>query len=248
MQDQPSVPPKPVTEVWRPDLIVLPRLTLARRLFRWWFLSFIKFVRWIIMRAAVRGLENLPKKGPALVVFNHIGDLDGFLVGSVMSFPPDAIVKIETRDERWLVSRIIRAYGFIYIHRGLPDRRALRAVLDGLAEGRVVILAPEGRQTLTGGLEAGTDGATFLALKSGAPIVPIAILGTQNPIMFGNLKKWKRTEVTVTVGKPFFVKEQPERRDSLPAGTRQIMEALARLLPPEKRGVYSYVAESTAPE
>jgi 1-acyl-sn-glycerol-3-phosphate acyltransferase len=241
MQEQPIQPPKPVTEVWRPDLVTLPRLTVPRRLFRWWFLSFIKFTRLILMRATIRGLENFPKKGPALVVFNHIGDLDGFLVGSVLSFPPDAIVKIETRDERWLVGRIIRAYGFIYIHRGMPDRRALRAVLDGLAEGRVVVLAPEGRQTLTGGLEEGTDGTTFLALKSGAPIIPVALTGTQNPRVYGNLKKWKRSDVTVTIGKPFYVEEQLDRHESMPAGTRRIMEELAKLLPKEYRGKYDYV-------
>jgi 1-acyl-sn-glycerol-3-phosphate acyltransferase len=241
MQEQPIQPPKPVTEVWMPDLVTLPRLTVPRRLFRWWFLSFIKFTRLILMRATIRGLENFPKKGPALVVFNHIGDLDGFLVGSVLSFPPDAIVKIETRDERWLVGRIIRAYGFIYIHRGMPDRRALRAVLDGLAEGRVVVLAPEGRQTLTGGLEEGTDGTTFLALKSGAPIIPVALTGTQNPRVYGNLKKWKRSDVTVTIGKPFYVEEQLDRHESMPAGTRRIMEELAKLLPKEYRGKYDYV-------
>ncbi len=241
MQEQPIQPPKPVTEVWRPDLVTLPRLTMPRRLFRWWFLSFIKFTRLILMRATIRGLENFPKKGPALVVFNHIGDLDGFLVGSVLSCPPDAIVKLETRDERWLVGRIIRAYGFIYIHRGMPDRRALRAVLDGLAEGRVVVLAPEGRQTLTGGLEEGTDGTSFLALKSGAPIIPVALTGTQNSLVFGNMKKWKRSEVTVTIGKPFTIEEQPDRHESIPAGTRKIMEELAKLLPKEYRGKYNYL-------
>ncbi len=241
MQEQPIQPPKPVTEVWRPDLVVLPRLTVPRHLFRWWFMYFMKLVRLVIMRATVRGLENFPRRGPALVVFNHIGDLDGFLVGSVLSFPPDAIVKIETRDERWLVGRIIRAYGFIYVHRGMPDRRALRAVLDGLAEGRVVVLAPEGRQTLTGGLEEGTDGTTFLALKSGAPIIPVALTGTQNPRVYGNLKKWKRTDVTVTIGKPFTIEEQTDRRESMPAGTRRIMEELAKLLPKEYRGKYGYV-------
>jgi 1-acyl-sn-glycerol-3-phosphate acyltransferase len=76
-------------------------------------------------------------------------------------------------NDHWFVGPIFRAYGTIWVHRGQPDRRAIRAALDALAEGRMVALAPEGRQSLIGGLEDGNAGAAFLALKSGAPIVPI---------------------------------------------------------------------------
>jgi 1-acyl-sn-glycerol-3-phosphate acyltransferase len=60
----------------------------------------------------------------------------------------------------------------------------------------MVALAPEGRQSLIGGLEDGNEGAAFLALKSGAPIVPIAMTGTENQNVYGHMKRWKRTPVT----------------------------------------------------
>lgn len=243
MPNQPSSPPKPVTEIWRPDLIVLPQRTLLRRAFRLFYRFCMKLIVLFTMRLTVSGLENIPKQGPALLIGNHSGDADVIVGAAVIPHSAEWVGKIENRDDHWLVGPVFRAYGFIWIHRGKPDKRALRVVLDALAEGRMVVMAPEGRQTLTGGLEEGTDGATFLALKSGAPVVPIAMAGTENSNIYGGIKQRRRARVTVTIGKPFHIREQPDRRDSIRAGTRQIMEALARLLPPERRGPYDYLSE-----
>lgn len=242
MPYQPSAPPKPVSEFWKPELVELPRLTPARRAFRLFYRGVMKLLTFLIMRATIKGLENFPKQGPALLVGNHSGDADVVLVSAALPYSVDVVGKVENRDDHWLVGPAFRAYGFIWIHRGRPDRRALRAILEGLAEGRMITLAPEGRQTLTGGLEEGTDGAAFLALKSGAPVVPIVMNGTENANIYGNLKKWRRGKVTLTVGKPFYISEQANSRDTIREGTRQIMEALARMLPPERRGKYDYVA------
>lgn len=244
MLDRSSTPPKPVSEVWRPDLIVLPRLTLARRIFRAFYRFCMKLLTIFAMRVTVRGAENIPTRGPALLVGNHSGDADVIVGAAVIPHPTEWVGKIENRDDHWLVGPIFRAYGFIWIHRGKPDKRALRVALEALAEGRMVVIAPEGRQTLTGGLEEGTAGATFLALKSGAPVIPIAMVGTENSNIYGNIKKWRRAEVQVSIGKPLYIREQADRRDSIRVGTRQIMEALARMLPPERRGEYSYVSDA----
>jgi 1-acyl-sn-glycerol-3-phosphate acyltransferase len=133
---------------------------------------------------------------------------------------------------------VFRAYGIIWVHRGQPDRKAIRAALEALAEGRVVTLAPEGRQSVIGGLEDGNDGAAFLALKSGAPIVPVGMTGVENNNIYGHLKRLKRAPVTLSVGKPFFLREQADRQATIREGTRQIMESLASLLPEDYRGKY----------
>ena len=236
MQTQPSPPPKPVTEIWRPDLVALPRLTLARRAFRAFLRGLTKLVTFFTMRTTIRGMENFPKQGPAIIVINHLGDADAVLVGASIPTTIDGMGKIELIDE-W-VGPIMHAYGTIWVHRGRPDRRALRAALDGLAEGRMVALAPEGRQSLIGGLEEGNAGAAFLAMKSGAPIVPIAMTGTENGNIYGHLRRWKRAPVTLTVGKPFHLPEQADRQAMLREGTRQIMASLASLLPEVYRGNY----------
>jgi len=198
-----------------------------------------KLLTFFLLRATITGVENFPKRGPALIVFNHLGDADAVLMLAALPVPVSAegIGKIEL-NEHWLVGPVFRAYGIIWVHRGQPDRKAIRAALDGLAEGRMVALAPEGRQSVIGGLEEGNAGAAFLALKSGVPIVPIGMTGTENSHVYGHLKRWRRAPVTLTVGKPFVLPVHADRQKTLPEGTRLIMETLAGLLPETYRGKY----------
>ncbi len=232
--------PKPVAEIWRPDLVALPRLTLPRRVFRATLHIAARLAVRFVTRATFTGLENLPARGPALLVFNHLGDADAPIILAALRSPAEAIGKIELHNDGW-VGMVGRAYGVIWVHRGSPDRKAIRAALDGLNECRIIAMAPEARESLTGVLEEGTEGAAFLAVRSGAPIVPIALTGTENKFIFE--RKWfQRAPITVTVGKPFRIQEQAERAEMIRAGTRQIMEAIARLLPKEYRGKYDYVS------
>lgn len=237
MQNQPSSQPKPVTEWWRPDLVQLPELSFTRRIARAFLLGLARLLVSVLLRTTVTGLENFPKKGPALVVINHLGDADVVLLGAVLPIAIEGMGKIELNDH-WLAGPVLRAYGVIWVHRGRPDRKAIRAVLDGLAGGRIVALAPEGRQTVEGGLEEGTEGAAFFAMKSAVPIVPVAMTGTENENIYGNLRRWKRARVTLSVGEPFFVRDQADHQKMMRDGTRQIMESLARLLPESYRGIY----------
>ena len=238
MLTQPSSPePKPVTDWWRPDLVALPKLTFARRVFRVFARGLAKLVTFVTMNATVRGMENFPKHGPALIVINHLGDADVVLLAASIPTTIDGMGKIELY-EHWFVGPLFRAYGVIWVHRGRPDRKAIRAALDGLSQGRLVALAPEGRQSVVGGLEEGTEGAAFLAMKSGAPIVPVAMTGTENDNTYGHMHRWKRAPVTLTVGKPFHLQEGADRQQVMRDGTSRIMESLAELLPESYRGKY----------
>ncbi len=237
MQTQPSSPePKPVTEWWRPDLVALPELTIARRVFRIFARGLAKLLTLVMLNPTVSGMENFPKHGPALVVINHLGDADAVLLAASIPTTVDGMGKIELY-EHWFVGPLFRAYGVIWVHRGRPDRKAIRAALEGLSQGRLVAIAPEGRESLEGGLEEGTEGAAFLAMKSGVSIVPVGMTGTENSNVY-NEKWWKRAKVTLTVGKPFHLKEHADRQLMLRGGTKQIMESLAELLPEAYRGKY----------
>lgn len=237
MLNRPSSPPKPVSEIWRPDLVALPQLTLARRMFRRFARGLVKFLTFLFMDTTVTGMENFPRQGPAIVVINHLGDADVVLLGASIPFMIEGMGKIEL-NEHWLVGPVFRAYGVIWVHRGRPDRKALRAALEGLAAGRIVALAPEGRQSVIGGLDEGTEGAAFLALKSGAPVVPIAMTGTENENIYSHMKRLGRAKVTLSVGKPFHLEEMQDRQSMLQEGTRRIMQSLANLLPDSYRGNY----------
>jgi 1-acyl-sn-glycerol-3-phosphate acyltransferase len=240
-------PPKPVSEVWRPELTRLPRLTLPRRAFRAFAHGLIKLTARVCLDVSIEGSENIPGRGPLLVVINHLGDSDAVAIVSALPRPPDALGKVELYDYG-VLGRLMDWYGVIWLHRGRPDKRALRAALNGLAEGRVVVIAPEGRYSLTGALETGSGGAAFLALKSGVPILPIVVTGTENEKVYGSLKKLRRAAVRLKAGKMFRLAGQVEgdalrlskdRREAMDEGTRKIMRALADLLPDEYRGAYA---------
>ncbi len=241
MQIAPSSPtPKPVSQIWRPDLTRLPRLTRSRRIFRRLIQWICRAAIFLCTRATVSGLRNYPRLGAALVVTNHLGDADAVLMLALLPDFPEVIGKIELRQVP-ILRQIMDALGIIWVHRGQPDRRAISAALEALLEGRRVIIAPEGRESLTGALEPGTDGAAYLALKADVPVVPVTLSGTEFRRVENNLKKLRRTPVSLTVGQPFVLPQQADRREAIREGTRLIMETLARQLPPEYRGVYSYV-------
>ena len=231
--------PKPVSEVWKPDLVRLPKMTRARLIFRKFAHSLIKLVAKICLNVTVEGIENFPSQGPSLVVINHLGDSDVLALISTLPIPPDALGKIELY-ELPILGKLIDWYGVIWLHRGRADTKALRAALKGFAEGRVIVIAPEGRYSVTGALEEGSGGAAFLAYKSGAAVLPIAITGTENEIVYGALKKFRRAAVHVKVGKIFKLTGQDEgRQEAINSGTQQVMQALADLLPEKYRGAYS---------
>jgi 1-acyl-sn-glycerol-3-phosphate acyltransferase len=238
MPTQPSSPPKPVSTIWRPELTRLPRLDQPRRLLRGFACWLARTLIGLCTRPTIRGGEHFPSRGPALVVINHLGDADVVLMLAALPVPPDSLAKIELYSLP-VLGRLIDRYGVIWLHRGQPDRRALRAALDGLAEGRVILIAPEGRYTMAQGLEEGNEGAAFLAIKAGVPIIPAALTGTENERVYGSLRRLRRAAVTLTVGEPFRLKPVAASRERMRQGTRQIMESLARLLPEEYRGAYA---------
>ncbi|MGH8246132.1 MAG: lysophospholipid acyltransferase family protein, partial [Gammaproteobacteria bacterium] len=200
-------------------------------------LGLLKILSFICLKPTVHGLENFPRKGPALVVINHLGDADSALLASALPFAPDVLGKIELYSLP-ILGKLMTSYGIIWLHRGRPDRRALRAALEGLAEGRIIIMAPEGRYSLIGGLEPGGNGAAFLALKADVPIVPVALTGTENAHVYRHLRRLRRAPVTLTVGVPFRLANQADRQVALREGMHHTMRALACLLPVEYRGVY----------
>ncbi len=236
-----KIPPKPVTQGYYPERVFLPELTWRRRLAR-------RGLHWVARalvrlgaRCQARGLEHLPARGPALLTVNHLGDADAVVVFAHLPWYPEVLAAMELNEFPW-VRRLLNLYGVIWVHRGRPDRKALRMALQALDEGRIVALAPEGRQSVTGALEEGTEGAAYLALKARVPVVPIGLTGTRNDQIFPAWRRLKRPRVTITVGPPLRLDDLPNRgpafRRALAEGTERIMLAIARLLPPEYQGVY----------
>jgi len=237
----PPISKKPIAEIYRPELTRLSKLTFLRKLFR----RLMSLLCWVAVKLLVRielkGIDNFPKKGPAIVVTNHLGDAD---LAIALSYIPkrtdvEIIGKVELYDYP-ILGKLMDWYGVIWIHRGQPDRKTLKCALQALFEGRIVSIAPEGRYSLTKSLEEGTHGAAYLAYKADVPLLPITFVGTDNENVFGNLKHYRRPKLKVNIGKIFKIDYLDDWRSTIETGTLMIMTKLAEQLPKEYQGVYRH--------
>ncbi len=202
-------------------------------------------VRLIVMRYArvtVRGAENMPKDGPVIVASNHLHNADPTLVA--FSIPRD--IHYMGKKELWKVpvfGLLIEFFGTFPIDRGSPDRAALRYAESILKRGWVLGMFPEGSRASSGMIEQVLPGAAFVAIRTGVPILPVAITGTQIlPLDAKSAKRGDkrrgRGQVTVAVGKPFHLTAEPGRKLDSKTATDEIMRHIAVMLPPEYRGIY----------
>lgn len=233
---------KPRSEINRAHPSQLPRITWWRRFVRWLTVRLAQICVKLFIQLDLKGLVNVPPEGPALIVSNHLGDAD-FVIGIALSPRQiETVGKIELSDLP-VLGKFLDLYGMIWVHRGQPDRQAIKSVLQAFKEGRVVAIAPEGRESLTGSLEEGTAGAAYLALKGKVPLVPVTYTGSENVQVFSNMRRLQRSDVTVTIGQAFYLEEKPNWREAVREGTEQIMLTLARQLPPNYQGVYREIIE-----
>jgi 1-acyl-sn-glycerol-3-phosphate acyltransferase len=129
----------------------------------------------------------------------------------------------------------------IWVDRFNADFGAVRETLNRLKKGGVLVLAPEGTRSPTGSLQKAWEGASYLAAKAEVPILPVALMGSEDANVLMHLRRLKRTKITIRVGKVFRLPPLPKKdRDAaLEAYTDEIMCHIAVLLPPEKRGEYA---------
>lgn len=125
-----------------------------------------------IYRCRGRGADNLPWSGPALLVVNHQANVDPLVVGMCFDRPIRFMAKKELLDVRAL-GRLLGALGVFPIDRGAGDRAALETSLAVLAEGGVLLMFPEGHRYPDGEVHDFMPGVGMLALRSGAPVIPV---------------------------------------------------------------------------
>lgn len=129
----------------------------------------------LLFQLRIEGEQHVPRTGPVLLAGNHTGFVDGPLVFLLAPRPVSLLAKAEIF--RGPLAPIFGWLGQIPVHRGQPDRNALSQGLAQLAAGGALGVFPEGTRG-TGTFAQITDGLAYLALRSGAPVVPVAVLGT----------------------------------------------------------------------
>ena len=188
----------------------------------------------------VEGEENFPKSGPLIMVGNHFSFLDPPAFISVSPWPMDFVGGAVTPHAPRIVQFIPKIWGYLPVYRGTGSTYALKEAQRILDNGGVVGIFPEGG-AWSQILRPARPGAALLTTRSGAPILPIGLVGFPN--LFPSLRKFKRPKVKVRIGKPFgpfsTSGSRYERRKQLDEIGHKIMKHIAELIPPEKGGLYS---------
>lgn len=182
-----------------------------------------------LFRLQIRGIDHVPRTGPVLLAGNHSGILDGPLVFFLAPRPAVLLTKSEVFVGIW--ARPMGWLGLVPVHRGAVDRAALKAGLAELQEGGVVGVFPEGTRG-TGAFEQISDGLAYLALRSGAAVVPVAVTGTAAALPRGRVVPRLRAPVTVTFGGPvrLDVEGDPRARRTVSLAAERLRIALVEHL------------------
>lgn len=202
----------------------------------------IGFLLRLLSRFEIEGLEHVPSQGPYLLLVNHLHWLDPPALA--VAYPHRShLFAAEKWERHWLLGPLLGSLDAIFVNRGEVDRKALRKAMAILQGGGVLGMAPEGTRSKTGGLQRGRSGAAYMAFRTGARLVPIAITGQEN--VFPALARLRRATVHVVFGPPF---EPPPVRGKASSTqvhefTEEIMYRMAAILPAQYRGVYSDVEE-----
>ena len=204
-----------------------------------------------IRKLEVVGREYIPPEGPLILVSNHVNNADPPIIAlATQPRYPTYMAKLEMI--RWpILGPAFRIFGAFPVRRGVADRAALRAAIEVVESGAMLVMFPEGTRSRTGGLTKGHPGTAAIALHTGAPILPVAVTGTEViswPWLF--LKPLSIPHVKVTIGEPFHLPPVERINSESTAEARDfIMRRIAALLPQEYRGVYADIdAESPAPK
>lgn len=205
-----------------------------------WFYWTATFLMKVILLALSRWQVNfqgeVPKSGPLIIIANHIDFIDPPLLSA--SIPRRIVFMAKQESYSSPGGIFIRLFGAFPVRRGEPDRRALRRAESVLREGLALGMFPEGTRSRTAKMQRPKGGASLVALRSGALILPVGISGSEAVSGLGFI--FRRPKITVNVGQPFTL---PQREGKLTGAQLDklsdvIMEHIADLLPENYRGVY----------
>ncbi|MGZ9226366.1 MAG: lysophospholipid acyltransferase family protein, partial [Anaerolineales bacterium] len=166
--------------------------------------SIVRFFMKLIADIEVHDLEKLPK-GNLIAAANHLGRLDTATLLCIIDREDIIMPVAEKYRNHPLFGAIGRAVNAIWLNRFEADYSALREILARMRKGGMLVIAPEGTRSKTEALQEGKMGVAFLASKSGYPVLPVAVTGTEDRAIMENLKRFRRSKIIVRAGDPFYV-------------------------------------------
>jgi 1-acyl-sn-glycerol-3-phosphate acyltransferase len=197
-------------------------------------------VRWfaivifaVIARVRLNGIENVPEEGPFIIAANHLSWTDIPLIPLNLQRKVVYMAKEEYFNSK--IAWLVRFLGAFPVKRGEADRQALRAAEEQLKKGSILVIFPEGTRSRTLALAKAHAGMGMIALRSGVPVVPVAIWGSELVV------KRFRPRVTISYGEPIVLAPKSKKitREDIDEATELVMRKIASMLPPQYRGVFS---------
>lgn len=205
------------------------------------------FLRWLAKPAfgaltdlEITGEENLPKHGPLMLVGNHFSFVDPASFVRVMPWEIEFVGGADMPHAPLHMRLLPLLWGYHPLYRGTGAKDSLRAAEGILKQGGVLGIFPEAGNWATV-LRPARPGTAFLAVRTGAPLLPVGLVGMND--VFPSLKRGRRAKIQVNIGKPFGPFKADGHGQKLRAQLDEIghdiMRHIAELLPQEKRGHYS---------
>jgi 1-acyl-sn-glycerol-3-phosphate acyltransferase len=202
-----------------------------------------------VTRVRVEGaLDEIPREGPVILAANHMSNADAVILGAWLTKSLGRRIHWLGKKEMFdwpVVGYVARNGGIHPVDRGAADVDAFRTAERVLREGHILMIFPEGTRSPNGELQKPKDGLAMLALRTGAPIVPIGISNTDRVWPKGKLVPRPGRHATMRVGRAFrLADELPpglDRKSAKTAATDLIMHRIAALLDPRHRGPYGDV-------
>ncbi len=208
--------------------------------------SSIRVMLHTMCRPEIIGLENVPKDGPLIVASNHLSFLDSIIIQALTPRSVSFFAKAEYFTTPGLKGKAMKHFfesvGSIPVQRGeqAASVAALESLIEILESGEGIGIYPEGTRSRDGKLYRGRTGVGWLALTTGAPVVPVGLIGTEK-LQPAGAKGIRPTKFTIKFGEPLYF-EQMGRKHPLPErrrATDQIVDAIAALSGQERVAAYN---------
>jgi len=216
------------------------RVPLTNRILRRILRPIFRGIFHILSNVRIIGVENVPLGEPYVIAMNHLSLFEPPLVVAFWPEPPEAAGAVDLWSKPG-ISILARMYGGIKVHRGEYDRQAVITMLDVLASGYPLLIAPEGGRSHTPGMRRAHPGAADLIDQAGVPIIPVGIVGSTEDFLEKGLRA-KRPTIEMHIGESMIlpsIKGRGEaRRHARQHNVDQIMYRIAEMMPMEYRGVY----------